>query len=114
MKTFFARIYTFFFGSPTVFGAKRSSKWAKLRDSIVKEIGRCPVCNGIDFLTVHHIIPFHLNPELELNRDNLVVLCENPKMNCHFIFGHRRNWKDYNKNILEDIKVLRKIIHGSE
>lgn len=114
MEALLRRIYTFFFGSQKIIGANRNSKWPKLRNSLIKDAGKCSVCDGIDFLTVHHIIPFHIRPDLELSRENLVVLCESPKMNCHFIFGHRRDWKNYNKNILEDIKILRKIIHGKE
>lgn len=77
-------------------GRPRSPKWSSLRDRVVEAHPFCAVCGSKDFLQVHHKQPFHLWPELELEEDNLCVLCEAPGMNCHFRIGHLRSWSSYN------------------
>ena len=84
---------------------KRSKLWPKIRDMFIKKYRKCAICGGSKKLEVHHKKPFHLYPELELDNNNLVVLCENKKYgaNCHLLFGHLGNYKRYNPNIDEDI-----------
>ena len=53
----------------------------------------CQFCGRTDGLEVHHIIPFHVEPKLELEADNLITLCEK---SCHFIVGHFSDWTLYN------------------
>lgn len=57
------------------------------------------VCGGKEKLEVHHIVPFHLNPRLELEPTNLITLCEakHDGVNCHLLFGHLGNFKSVNK-----------------
>ena len=88
-----------------VFGGEpRSSKWEKTRSDFVAEHNQCSCCKTKKVLQVHHIEPFHNHPEKELDVNNLITLCAT----CHFVFGHLKNWRSYNPNVLEDVKVFRK------
>jgi hypothetical protein len=54
-------------------------------------------------LEVHHIRPFHLYPQLELEPGNLITLCERDGRDCHFTFGHFHNWANLNLNVVADV-----------
>lgn len=86
------------------FGAVRSPQWAGVRDAHLKDNPTCIVCGGIAGLQVHHVRPFHIHPELELDLTNLVTLCtKNGTLNCHVRFGHLDNFRlKWNPNIRED------------
>jgi len=86
-------------------GRPRSTKWKTVRNNFIKENGICAVCGKTENLSVHHKISFHENPDLELDENNLVTLCENENLNCHFVFGHLMDWRKTNNNIEEDIKI---------
>lgn len=90
-------------------GAKRSSQWRKVREKHIKENPRCAICGLKTKLEVHHKIPFHYAPDLELEIDNLVTLCENKKwgINCHLLC-HRGNYSDFDPNIDITICYLNK------
>lgn len=83
---------------------KRSSLWPKVREEHLKTSPNCVVCNSVELVEVHHIKPFHENPELELEASNLITLCESKKhgVNCHLFFGHLGNYKLNNPNVKED------------
>ncbi|NVM33986.1 MAG: hypothetical protein HWN81_00220 [Candidatus Lokiarchaeota archaeon] len=85
-------------------GAKRSSKWRKVRKQFLKDNPKCAVCSSVTSLEVHHCIPFHLAPDLELENDNLITLCENKKygVNCHLLIGHLGNYKRANMQVKID------------
>lgn len=90
--------------------ARRSSGWAKLRAEVIAEHPYCDycLCDDLRFLQVHHIEPFHLNPAREMDRDNLVVLCEMPGPGgCHLVRGHDGSWHRFNPNIKEDCRKNR-------
>jgi len=83
--------------------SKRSSKWPSLRKSFLKTYSSCAACGCTEFLEVHHIEPFHENPTLELDVNNLITLCDKPgKDNCHLKFGHFGSFKNKNLNVRED------------
>lgn len=85
-------------------GAARSPKWRKTRDGFI--VGKqCAVCGGWKFLVAHHVIPFHLAPDLELDPANLIVLCEAKRygINCHLLLGHLGNWQRPNPQVLADV-----------
>lgn len=86
-------------------GAKRSSKWRKVRREHLKKHHKCAVCKSTRKLEVHHIIPFHLAPDLELEPKNLITLCENNKygINCHLLIGHLGNYRRTNPNVQTDV-----------
>lgn len=83
---------------------KRSSLWPSVRKEHLRIHGACAVCGGKQKLNVHHILPFHLDREKELDAENLITLCEgNSTINCHLRFGHWGNFaKKYNPDIRED------------
>lgn len=60
------------------------------------------MCGGQEKLQVHHIRPFHLHPELELEQQNLITLCEKRGHDCHFVMGHFHNWSLFNPTVVSD------------
>jgi 5-methylcytosine-specific restriction endonuclease McrA len=87
-------------------GTFRSTHWPTVRKNFLKDHPFCSVCGGTKKLEVHHKIPFHRNPSLELEPTNLITLCENKKdgVNCHLLFGHLGDFKSFNENVEEDAK----------
>lgn len=61
------------------------------------------MCGSKTILEVHHIRPFHLHPELELDDQNLITLCERNGHDCHFTAGHFHNWRNWNPNVVADV-----------
>lgn len=95
-------------------GARRSSQWRKVRNKFL--LGRkCAVCRGRKKLVAHHIIPFHLAPDLELKVDNLIALCEAKKygINCHLLLGHVGRYQYFNANCLADVSYWHTKIKNS-
>ena len=78
----------------------RSTRWSKCRRDILAAYPFCAVCGNAQNIVPHHIKPYHLHPELELDEKNLIVLCEGPVVNCHYLFGHLRNWKSWNPEVV--------------
>lgn len=99
----------FLFGRKPLFGheaivggSPRSPKWPTIRAIKIADAGCCAACGGKKKLIAHHIQPFHVKPELELDLNNLIVLCEDgpADCNCHFIWGHLGlTWKDWNPDV---------------
>jgi 5-methylcytosine-specific restriction endonuclease McrA len=79
----------------------RSSKWSATRKETLLDNPKCEACGSTSFLQVHHCIPFHLRPELELDPKNLIVLCMGPN-ECHLLIGHGDNFKKYNPYVAAD------------
>ena len=67
-----------------VYEGERSSEWQAVRNDFVKRHPFCAACGSNKALNVHHIEPFHLRPELELDEWNLITLCRRH----HFEIGH--------------------------
>lgn len=90
------------FFSPRNFGALRSAKWPEVMKAHLKEEPLCAVCKSkgklLNALNVHHCLPFHLHPDLELDDTNLITLCRIH----HFWFGHLGNWASFNKDVRID------------
>lgn len=76
-------------------GKKRSPKWRKFCKGFLK--GKvCAACGKADGLQLHHIQPFHLFPERELDETNVIPLCSGPgDTDCHLMIGHGNNFKAY-------------------
>lgn len=88
-------------------GKKRSGKWPKVRDTFLA--GRtCAACGGRKELNAHHIRPFNLFPELELDTTNLIALCEKGpgSTNCHALVGHCGDWRAWNPHVTIDAARL--------
>lgn len=92
------------YGSANTVGAARSSHWSKVRKAHLELEKDCQVCGSVENLQVHHIKPFHLFPDLELEQSNLITLCEGKSRNCHLLFGHLLNWHSYNVSVRDDAK----------
>lgn len=80
----------------------RSSKWPKVRTQHLKDNPTCAACGGKKILEVHHIEPFHVNKERELDPNNLITLCDAAGHSCHFVFGHCHSWSAWNPRVVED------------
>ena len=46
-------------------------------------------------------------PDLELVPSNLITLCEHADKECHLIIGHHGNFRNYNANVISEIKKYR-------
>ena len=78
----------------------RSSEWYHVRKLHLDWFPACSACSSRVKLEVHHVIPFKVNPSLELSSDNLITLCSH----CHLVIGHLRDYKIYNSNVRNDAK----------
>jgi hypothetical protein len=85
-------------------GAKRSKHWNKIRDQFLEQHCQCAACGSTKNLNVHHKLPFHLHPELELDPANLITLCMDN--DCHLLIGHGTNFKAYNPNVDVDVQFV--------
>lgn len=85
----------------------RSDKWPKVRKEHLAKWPLCAVCNGQEKLEVHHKMPFHLHPAMELDPTNLITLCESKHdgINCHLLFGHLGSFKSFNSGIVQDASI---------
>ena len=94
------------------FSAHRSPEWPRVRAKHLKTNPTCAVCGGTANIEVHHIEPFHLHPERELDPTNLITLCESGHegVNCHLHYGHLGDFHSYNVNVVEDAGVWKKKI----
>jgi hypothetical protein len=86
----------------TTWSVTRSDKWPEVRAAHLKLFPNCTVCGGTKNIQVHHMQPFHLHPELELDPTNLITLCEDPGHNCHLTFGHLDSFQSWNPNVVAD------------
>ncbi len=89
-------------------GVPRSPKWEETKKKFEETNPKiCAACGKTKNIQLHHIRPFHLHPELELDPANLIWLCENnTPVFCHLIFGHFGNFRTkYNLSIREDAPV---------
>lgn len=83
----------------------RSPKWSAVRKHHLLTHNYCAACGNQENLEVHHIKPFHLHPELELEESNLITLCEcKDGRECHLRIGHLGDWHKFNVNVIEDSK----------
>lgn len=98
------------FGASVV-ARKRSSQWGTKRAQHLRREPRCSACGASQFLAVHHIIPFHVDPSRELDDTNLITLCENAG-NCHLIFGHLKDWKAYNPHVRATAESMLQLIRN--
>lgn len=86
-------------------GHERSSEWHRVALEHRKREPRCVVCGYKGSkLQVHHIKPFHLHPQLELDPDNLITLCSARGREHHLLLGHLDSWSSYNEHIRADAK----------
>jgi len=86
----------------------RSGRWPAVRRQYIEQHGECAACGATDDLQVHHVRPYHLFPDKELDPDNLITLCGAPHGGCHLWLGHLRDFKAANPFVREDAARYRK------
>jgi 5-methylcytosine-specific restriction endonuclease McrA len=83
----------------------RSPQWPAVAHAHLAHEPACRVCGHRGRgLQVHHIKPFHLYPELELDPNNLITLCELKGRDHHLLIGHFDDWESYNPQVRTDVK----------
>ncbi len=82
--------------------SNRSNKWKKVREDHIKKQPFCQACGRNTNLEVHHIEPVSINPDRELDPENLITLCSKY---CHLVFGHFMDYNSWNPNVKEDCGV---------
>jgi 5-methylcytosine-specific restriction protein A len=82
-------------------GGKRSSKWPTVEKHFKALNSTCAACGSVDHLNVHHVMPFHIDPSLELDSANLITLCMGAN-ECHLKIGHAGSFRAANINIRAD------------
>lgn len=86
-------------------GVSRSSHWPTVEKHFKEKHPTCACCGSTVRLQVHHKKPFHLDPSLELDENNLITLCMSPR-ECHLLIGHGDNFKAYNPFVENDCQTL--------
>lgn len=90
--------------------APRSGKWPRVRAAHLADHPACAACGSRKDPQVHHVQPYHLFPELELEPSNLITLCGPGGHNCHLAYGHSMDYHAYNPHVREDAALqLRRI-----
>ena len=82
---------------------QRSGKWPGVRRAFKKAHPVCAACGSKRGIQVHHVKPFALHPELELEPDNLISLC--PR--CHLLWGHLGFFRAFNPTVRQDARIMR-------
>lgn len=83
-------------------GKQRSPHWHTVEKHFLETNPTCAACGGKEKLNVHHCVPFHLDPEKELDPNNLITLCMKMGQECHLLIGHGGSFKAFNENVRED------------
>lgn len=90
---------------PPMMGAHpRSPKWERVSRDFIERNPECAACSCREHLETHHVLPYHLHPELELVESNFIVLCREH----HFRIGHKSNWQESNENVRADAAAERR------
>ena len=88
-------------------GAIRSTKWPKFKKEFAKtHPAVCAVCGGKKGINLHHLKPFHVFPELELDPDNVILLCNEKRH--HIEVGHLGDFQSINPTGRADIELWKK------
>lgn len=91
------------------YGLARSTEWPRVAKEHLLLEPACRICGHQgQGLQVHHIKPFHLYPQLELDPHNLITLCELRGRDHHLLIGHLDDWESYNPNVRADVKRFHK------
>lgn len=81
------------------FAVPRSPQWPAVRKAHLDANARCAACGRFTHLEVHHVEPFHVAPEKELDPSNLLTLCDFPGASCHLHLGHFGAWAQWNPDV---------------
>lgn len=86
--------------------------WSTLQRDFIKQNPFCAICGSVKKLQVHHKLPRHLFPDLALEWENLITLCQD----CHLNHGHMGDFKIFDANLEENFAkkiALTKNIHDN-
>lgn len=87
----------------------RSPEWPAVAHAHLAKEPACRVCGHRgQGLQVHHVKPFHLYPNLELDPNNLITLCELKGRDHHLLIGHLDDWESYNPQVRTDVDKYHK------
>lgn len=88
---------------------RRSPQWPRVRAAHLAAHPECAACGRRDRLAVHHIYPFGWpgGAWLELERGNLITLCEGATINCHLWVGHLGDFRAANPQVRADAAAIR-------
>jgi hypothetical protein len=86
-----------------VAGKARSGKWPRVRHAHLAKHPGCAVCGNVGDCDAHHVYPYHLFPELELDPENLITLCRGH----HLFFGHLGEFSAFNPLVREHAGIAR-------
>jgi hypothetical protein len=95
--------------SQTGFEGDRSSKWPAARNRYISVHPTCEACGSSVDLNVHHVKPFHVNPELELDPRNMITLCRTHHLEIGHACGNppgRRNWSCANPDVRKEAAAM--------
>ena len=81
----------------------RSSGWVEVRDAHLEKFPECAACGGTSALQVHHVVPYAMAPDLELDPTNLITLCMG-EFDCHLRLGHGGSFQHHNPRVVSDAK----------
>lgn len=70
----------------------------------------CSWCHRTKKLNRHHIIPQSADISKKDDFDNIIVLCRD----CHFVLGHRCDWKHFNPDVVEICSIYTNRLISSE
>ena len=90
-------------------GTPRVAGWAKLAKVHLRVYPACQVCGRRTNVVPHHKLPVSFRPDLELDPDNLVTLCNGHRSfgGCHQWVGHLGDPHSYNPDVMPDIDIWR-------
>lgn len=77
----------------------RSPHWSTVRKEFLRKNPKCILTGTNKDLDVHHVKPFHLYPNLELEESNLRTI-SHP---YHFLIGHLCCWSNINSEFDWDV-----------
>ena len=67
----------------------RSSGWRSVRNEHIENNPTCAACGRRDDLDVHHIVPYHVDPDRELDPTNLITLCGTCRVIFYMLITYR-------------------------
>lgn len=85
--------------------APRSPKWRAFVDKLVAKHPFCAFCGETEpstRLIGHHIIPYHVRPDLELTESNIMIVGDSCSTGNHHLFAcHFGNFSKWNPDAIE-------------
>lgn len=83
----------------------RSPRWRSVSRAFLKMHPACAACGSRRAVVPHHVVPFHVDPALELAADNLIALCLVGRQD-HRLIGHGGAWTTWNAAVRADAEEL--------